>query len=59
VGTRRQRRRDRHYRTVHDTDTDTEAASALAVFAAEITGRFDDLEAREETTRRESSGCPA
>ena len=32
----------RHYRTVHGTDT--EAASALAVFAAEITGRFEDLE---------------
>ena len=31
----------RHYRTVHGTNT--EAASALAVFAAEITGRFDDL----------------
>ena len=32
----------RHYRTVHGTDT--EAAFALAVFAAETTGRFEDLE---------------
>ena len=32
----------RHYRTIHGTDT--EAPSALAVFAAEITGRFDDLD---------------
>jgi hypothetical protein len=32
----------RHYRTVYGTDT--EAAAALAVFAAEITGRFDNLE---------------
>jgi hypothetical protein len=32
----------RHYRSV--LGTDTEAASALAVFAAGITGRFEDLE---------------
>jgi hypothetical protein len=56
----------RHYRTVHDTDTDTEAASALAVFAAEITGRFDDLEAlvaayltHREGESRTMLGCTA
>jgi hypothetical protein len=32
----------RHYRTVRGSDA--EAASALAVFAGEITGRFEDLE---------------
>ena len=32
----------RHYRTVHGTESD--AASVLVVFAAEVTGRFEDTE---------------